>query len=91
MKKMAFEATLEALERGYTWPSTQLYRTVVPADDLKKYNLQRKKGSDQVNYSIWVLATGEMGQALTYHYGHRPLDAAKKAYEEKFPNGQPET
>ena len=89
MAKMAFEATLDALEQGLSWPGTQLYRTVVPADDLKKYDLQRKRSSDQTHYSIWVLATGEMGQNLTYYYGHRPLEAAKKAYEAKYPNSQP--
>lgn len=88
MAKMAFEATLEAVEKGFTWPGTTMQRYVVAAEELKKYNLQRKKGSDATHYSIWCLGVGESGGQLTYFFGHRLLDAAKLAYEWRYPAEQ---
>jgi hypothetical protein len=85
MPKMGFESVIEEVEKGYTWPGTTMQRYAVPAEDLKKYNLQRKKGSDATHYSLWCLGVGESGGQLTYFWGHRLLDAAKAAYEWKYP------
>jgi hypothetical protein len=82
MAKMGFEVLLGELEKKYAWPATELRRYAVAAEELKKYGLQRKRGAaEQSHYSIWGLGIGEMGGTLNYFYGHRPLDAAKKAYE----------
>lgn len=83
MPKMGFEALLDELEKDQTWPGTTIQRYVVAAEDLKKYSLQRKKGVDATHYSIWALGIGVTGGQFVYFYGHRLLDAAKKAYEWK--------
>lgn len=83
MAKMSFEALITELEKGTTWPGTTMARYVIQSDDLKKYGMQKKRGETGSHCAIWALGIGEIGQQLTYFYGHRPLDAAKKAYEWK--------
>jgi len=80
MPKMGFETMLTEIEKGYTWPGTQMQRFVIPEGDLKNYGLQRKRGAEAPHYSVWMLAVGESGGQLTYFYGHRLLEAARKAY-----------
>lgn len=84
MPKMGFEVRLAEVEKGYTWPGTQLQHFAISAEKLKDYGLQRRKGVEGEHYSVWMLAVGEMGGQLTYFYGHTLGDAAKKAYEWKF-------
>lgn len=85
MPKMGFEMLLAEVEKGYQWPGTEMKRYIIAAEDLKKYGLQRKKGTEATHYPIWVLAVGDYGGVLSYFYGHRLLDVAKKAYDWKFP------
>lgn len=85
MPKMGFEATIDEVEKGYTWPGTTMQRCHIPAEELKKFGLQRKKGSEATHYTIWCLGVGESGGQLTYFYGHRLLDAAKLAHEWRYP------
>ncbi len=84
MPKMGFEMLLAEVEKSYPWPGTTMQRYCIPAEDLKKYGLKRKKGDEGTHCSIWVLGVGGTGEQMTYFYGHRLLDVAKKAHEWKF-------
>jgi len=88
MPKMGLEATLDELEKGQTWPGTRAVKFAVPIDDLKKYGLRKPKGTpDEQQYiSIWQLDICEQGGQPASFWGFRLLDAAKKAYDMKYPN-----
>lgn len=87
MAKMGLEATLDALEQGQGWPGTMAVKYAVPIEKLKDYGLRKPKGTpdDQQYISIWQLNIGGQGEQPTTFYGFRLLDAAKKAYDWKFP------
>lgn len=85
MPKMGLEATIEEVEKGFNWPATQFARAAVATVDLPKYKL-RKRTDDQYHI-IWGMGVGEMGKEVTWYFGHRMLDAAKKALEAKGGGG----
>lgn len=88
MPKMGVEAKLDELEKGLTWPGTQLQKFAIPADDLKKFGLRKPKGPDQQYYAVWQLNIGEQGGQMTSFYGLRLVDAVNKAFDWKFPAAQ---
>lgn len=83
MPKMGFEATVDLLEEGFTWPGTYVRKLHVQTDQISTYKLQKKRGETNPYCQIWELAVGEQGGQLTMFYGHTMLEAAKKAYEWK--------